>query len=215
MVRRPRLGTMNRPFTEEYDIAGFHDGLSNELFILFSVDHSRGHFEVGFVGSRHHTESTIAGVVICQDDIDAQESCPDGPVGVFVFQKWIVLSGRTIDRSTVQRKALGTLILCDDKGQMVHAVALSQNSVIKRYQPGMGQDTFEDSGIFLPPLQHPPHILPSGSGTIERCTLGGIPECVGLPFDHLIRAFVDDSVGLLDFVLVQDTTNNYESVQVE
>ena len=65
---------------------------------------------VEIAGAAHHTEATVAGVVVAQLEGDCEERGPQLPLLAAILQRWVEAAIGS-DRPTVQRKPLRVSLL--------------------------------------------------------------------------------------------------------
>ena len=213
---RPGQGPVHRAFGEQHDVAGSGRGLLNEFRVGLSVDHARRHFEIGLVRSRNDAKASVSSVVVRQHDVDAQQCGADRAVVTAVGQVGIVLARGAINRSTVQLKAFRTVILRNDKRQVVHVVALSQNAVKERYEPRVRQNGLEDGTVAVRlPFQHASQIFATRARAVHRAALDGVAERSRLARHHEVLAGVNRGIGRRHFFLGQNVANNQKAIQVK
>mmetsp|Transcript_25592 Transcript_25592/g.54648 ORF Transcript_25592/g.54648 Transcript_25592/m.54648 type:complete len:405 (+) Transcript_25592:871-2085(+) len=212
---RPRLRSVHRPLAKENHVARLGGGLDDKFLVLFSVDHPPGHLEVRLVRAGHDAKASVAGVVVPQDDVAAQQGRTDRPVVAVVGQVRVVLAGGAIDGPPVQLEALRSHVLRQDHRQVVHPVALAEDPVEDRDEARVRQYRLEDARLGLSPLEAPAQVHPSGALPEKAGPLDGVAEVAVGSLDHLVGVVVDGVVGLGDLFRRQDASDDQVAVEVE
>ena len=144
---------MDGALREENNVTRLCSGLSNEFRMGSAIDHSGWHFEVALVTARDDTKTTFTGIVIGQHDIDTQQACSNGTMHTGIGQFGIVFARGAVNGPTVQCESFGTIVLCQDKGKMIHTVSLTQDAMEEGHQLGMSENGRKDTRFFGAPFQ--------------------------------------------------------------
>ena len=114
----------------------------------------------------------------------------------------VVRSGGNVDGASVEGEALGALVLGDDEGHVVHAVALAEELVVEGDQLGVVEDGLEE--VRLPPREDvadvdaAPGRVGAGHARVGQRVADRRVQTL---LHDLLKVRVDGIVGLLDLLL--------------
>mmetsp|Transcript_15016 Transcript_15016/g.42566 ORF Transcript_15016/g.42566 Transcript_15016/m.42566 type:complete len:254 (-) Transcript_15016:2-763(-) len=215
VLGRPRQAPVDRCLAEDDHVASLCGGLVHarlQKVRVFPGHHLRRGRQVELVGAADHAEPAIARVCVHELKGHGDQSIVHLTVREAVLQLRDEAPFRR-DGPAVQREALASLVLGDDKRGVVEAVSFAHHGVKERHKVGVAEHLAEGLVVRGVPAEHAGHVEAAGALVSRegRAVLGVAHGFFAL--HEVVR--VDAGVGRADLRGAQYAGDAHEPVQVE